>query len=113
MGRQRSSLPRDFPDRTLRDAVANPHNLRTVLRRAVPHLAERLDYARMELLTPAFLLDDWSTGSSWRGWRYTGRCCGGRARSGSRSARPYAVHSSGQFVFGVRLREWSLSRCVG
>src|SRR5262245_4131097 len=52
-------MPRDFPDRAIRDALATPDNLRTVLRRAVPALAEQLNYARMEVVPPAFLLDDW------------------------------------------------------
>lgn len=59
MGRERRVLPRDFPDRAIRDALATPENLRTVMRRAVPALADRLDYARLEVVSPSFLLDDW------------------------------------------------------
>jgi hypothetical protein len=59
MGRDRAPLPRDFPDRVIRDALLTPDNLRTVMRRAVPSLADQLDYARREVVSPAFLLDDW------------------------------------------------------
>jgi hypothetical protein len=59
MARERQALPRDFPDRAIRDALTTPDNLRTVLRRAVPALAEQLDYTRMEVVPPSFLLDDW------------------------------------------------------
>ena len=59
MGRERVSLPRDFPDRAIREALTTPANLRTAMRRAVPALADRLDYARREVVSPSFLLDDW------------------------------------------------------
>jgi hypothetical protein len=51
--------PRDFPDRVLRDALVRPANLRALLRRTHPQIADRLDYARMEVVGGAYLLDDW------------------------------------------------------
>lgn len=59
MGRERTQLPRDFPDRAVRDALTTPANLRTVVHRAIPALADKLDYLRMEVVAPSFLLDDW------------------------------------------------------
>jgi Putative transposase, YhgA-like len=52
-------LPHDFPDRAIRDALAQPGNLRELLGRVVPALADRLDYTRVEVVPPTFLLDDW------------------------------------------------------
>jgi hypothetical protein len=52
-------LPRDFPDRAIRDALVRPDNLRALLRRAVPELAERLDYSHLEIVQRSYLLDDW------------------------------------------------------
>ncbi len=51
--------PRDFPDRVLRDALVRPANLRALLRRTYPDLADRLDYTRLEVVARAYLLDDW------------------------------------------------------
>jgi hypothetical protein len=51
--------PRDFPDRVLRDALVRPNNLRALLRRTHPGLADRLDYPRMEVVGRSYLLDDW------------------------------------------------------
>jgi hypothetical protein len=51
--------PRDFPDRVLRDALVRPDNLRALLRRTHPQLADRLDYARLEVVRRSYLLDDW------------------------------------------------------
>jgi hypothetical protein len=51
--------PRDFPDRVLRDALVRPANLRALLRRTHPGLADRLDYPRMEVVGRSYLLDDW------------------------------------------------------
>jgi hypothetical protein len=39
----RPTFPREFPDRAVRDAVVRPDNLRALLRRHYPHLAEPLD----------------------------------------------------------------------
>lgn len=52
-------LPHDFPDRAIRDALADPGNLRELLGRVAPALADRLDYTRVEVVPPTFLLDDW------------------------------------------------------
>src|SRR5262245_37797794 len=52
-------LPHDFPDRAIRDALAQPGNLRELLGRVTPALADRLDYTRVEVVPPTFLLDDW------------------------------------------------------
>jgi hypothetical protein len=46
-----SPAPRDFPDRVLRDALVRPGNLRALMRRTYPGLADRLDYARLEEVT--------------------------------------------------------------
>jgi hypothetical protein len=54
-----SPLPHHFPDRAIRDALAHPHNLRALLRRALPELAEQLDFEQLEVVSRAFLLDDW------------------------------------------------------
>ena len=54
-----SPLPRDFPDRAIRDALLRPVNLRALLRRVVPDLADRLDYSRLEVVPQRYLLDDW------------------------------------------------------
>jgi hypothetical protein len=52
-------MPREFPDRAVRDALVRPDNLRALLRRTHPHLADRLDYSRLEIVPRAYLLDDW------------------------------------------------------
>jgi hypothetical protein len=52
-------LPRTFPDRAIRDALVDPLNLRDFLARTVPELVDRFDFSRLEVVDPAFLLDDW------------------------------------------------------
>src|SRR5258708_4625221 len=52
-------MPREFPDRAVRDALVRPDNLRALLRRTHPHLADRLDYSRLDIVPRAYLLDDW------------------------------------------------------
>jgi hypothetical protein len=52
-------LPHDFPDRALREALVQGDNLRALLRAVAPDVAELLDYDRLEVLKPAYLLDDW------------------------------------------------------
>jgi hypothetical protein len=59
MGRSRTDLPRDFPDRAVRDALLHGANVRALLRSVMPDIAERLDYARMEVVKLTYLLDDW------------------------------------------------------
>jgi hypothetical protein len=52
-------MPREFPDRAARDALVQPDNLRALLRRTHPHLADRFDYSRLEIVPRTYLLDDW------------------------------------------------------
>jgi hypothetical protein len=52
-------LPRDFPDRAIRDGLIHQDHLRAVLRRVAPEVADRLDYGRLEVVPRSFLLDDW------------------------------------------------------
>jgi hypothetical protein len=52
-------MPREFPDRAVRDALVRPDHLRTMLRRTHPHLADRFDYGRLEVVPRTYLLDDW------------------------------------------------------
>jgi hypothetical protein len=59
MRSDRPSLPHDYPDRQIREGLLLPANLRALLRRAVPELAERFAYDRIEVVRPTFLLDDW------------------------------------------------------
>ncbi len=53
------ALPRDFPDRGIRDTLIRPEHLRALLRRVAPEIADRLDYTRLELVQRPYLLDDW------------------------------------------------------
>ena len=59
MAPTRSELPHDFPDRAVRDAVVEPHNLRDLLQRVLPVLVEHLDFSSVEEVPRTFLLDDW------------------------------------------------------
>ncbi len=52
-------LPHDLPDRIVRDALLHPNNLRALLRDVAPAIADRLAYEQLEVVKPAFLLDDW------------------------------------------------------
>jgi hypothetical protein len=52
-------LPRNFPDRAIRDGLVRPDNLRAVLRQVAPEMADRLDYSRLEVVNRPYLLDDW------------------------------------------------------
>src|SRR2546430_1197955 len=52
-------LPRDFPDRATRDELVRPNHLRALLSRVAPEIADRLDYARLEIVPRSYLLDDW------------------------------------------------------
>jgi len=49
----------DFPDRAIRDALAQPANLRDLLQAVVPQLAPGFDCDRATLLPREYLLDDW------------------------------------------------------
>src|SRR4051812_49210053 len=53
------ALPRDFPDRAIRDALVRPEHLHALLRQVAPEVADRLDYTRLELVHRPYLLDDW------------------------------------------------------
>jgi hypothetical protein len=59
MARSRADLPHDFPDRALREALVQGDNLRALLRAVAPDVAEQLDYDRLEVVKPSYLLDDW------------------------------------------------------
>src|SRR5262245_26419963 len=59
MARVRLDLPRDFPDRAVRDAVVQPDNLRALVARVAPQFVERLDFSRPDVVPRTFLLDDW------------------------------------------------------
>jgi hypothetical protein len=59
MARAAPGPPHDYPDRAIRDALLYPRNLRALLRDVAPEVADRLDYDRLELVRPAYLLDDW------------------------------------------------------
>ncbi len=59
MARARSNLPHDFPDRAIRDALLHGQTLRALLRDVAPDIADRLDYSRIEMVPPNYLLDDW------------------------------------------------------
>jgi hypothetical protein len=49
----------DFPDRAFRRSLLHTHNLRDVLRSAVPHLVDRLDCERATAVPRRFQLEDW------------------------------------------------------
>jgi hypothetical protein len=49
----------DFPDRAIRRALEDPHNLQNLLAEVVPELVELLDFERREIVPRTFLLDDW------------------------------------------------------
>jgi hypothetical protein len=55
----RPPMPREFPDRGVRDGLVRRDNLRSLLRRTHPHLADRFDYSRLEIVPRTYLLDDW------------------------------------------------------
>jgi hypothetical protein len=59
VARTSTSLPHDFPDRALRDALVNPHNLRDLLQRVVPALVPCMDFSDVEEIKRSYLLDDW------------------------------------------------------
>jgi hypothetical protein len=52
-------MAREFRARAVRDALVRPNNLRALLRRTHPHLADRFDYRRLEIVLRAYLLDNW------------------------------------------------------
>src|SRR5947208_181544 len=53
------SLPHDFPDRAVREALVNPQNLRDLLQRVIPALAGRMNFSHVEEVKRSYLLDDW------------------------------------------------------
>src|SRR5579862_9510470 len=59
MAPEHTGLPHDFPDRAIREALLEADNLRAVVRAKAPAIADHLDYDRLELVKPMFLLDDW------------------------------------------------------
>lgn len=59
---KRSSEPallHDFLDRSLRELLAHPANLRDLLEAAVPDLADRFEWEHLEAIDRDFLLPDW------------------------------------------------------
>jgi Putative transposase, YhgA-like len=56
---QQPELPHDYPDRAIREALHLPANLRALLQRAIPALADRLDYDHMDVVRTSFFLEDW------------------------------------------------------
>jgi Putative transposase, YhgA-like len=59
MARVRLDLPRDFPDRAVRDALLQPDNLRALVARVAPQLVGRLDFSHPDEQPRTYLLDDW------------------------------------------------------
>ena len=51
--------PRPIADRTIRDTLADPANLRDFLRAAVPDVADLLDYEHMRPVPRETFTDDW------------------------------------------------------
>ena len=49
----------DFPDRSIREELEHPENLRDLLSDVLPNLAAGFDYNRVERLPRDFLLEDW------------------------------------------------------
>jgi hypothetical protein len=49
----------DFADRSIREQLQNPANLRDLLRDVVPHLVDGFDFAKSEFLKPQFPLEGW------------------------------------------------------
>src|SRR5262249_50113865 len=43
----------------IREALLHPRNLRALVRAQAPALADRLAYDQLEVVPPAYLLDDW------------------------------------------------------
>jgi hypothetical protein len=90
MARERPSVPHDFPDRVIRDALVHPANLRALLGRVAPEVAAKLDFDRREVVNRSYLLDDWRRREAdvckqarrgGRRWRW----CGRRTRSATSS----------------------------
>ena len=50
---------RQFPDRSIRQTLQHPANLRVLVEQVVPHLADRFDFARRKLVDRLFPLEDW------------------------------------------------------
>jgi hypothetical protein len=59
MAQSGRDLPHDFPDRALREALVQGDNLRALVRAVAPDVSEQLDYDRLEVVKPSYLLDDW------------------------------------------------------
>lgn len=50
---------RQLPDRTIRDALADPRNLRELVAAVAPQLVDGLDFSRMRAIEREFRLEDW------------------------------------------------------
>jgi predicted transposase YdaD len=49
----------DFPDRAIRHLLENRDNLRELIAEILPHLVDRFDFDRLEMVSREFLMDDW------------------------------------------------------
>src|SRR5258707_213823 len=49
----------DFADRSIRERLQNPANLRDLLRDVVPHLVDGFDFAKTLYVKPQFPLEGW------------------------------------------------------
>src|SRR5690606_22724238 len=54
-----SELPRDLEDRIFRESLQQPMHLRSLLRQAVPDLADRFDCERLQPVGREFLSPSW------------------------------------------------------
>ncbi len=59
MARSPNDLPRNLPDKMMRDALLQPDNLRALVREVAPDIADHLDYSRVEVVGKPYFLDDW------------------------------------------------------
>lgn len=54
-----TELPRDFPDKVIRQTLLHPHNLREFLARVLPEHVNGFDFTHVVPLTREFLSADW------------------------------------------------------
>ncbi len=59
MARSPNDLPRNLPDKMMRDALLQPDNLRALVREVAPDIADHLDYSRLQVVGKPYFLDDW------------------------------------------------------
>ncbi len=58
-----AELPRQLPDRMIRESLQTPANLRDFLKDCVPDVADHLDYSKLRPLERDMLTDDWRLGT--------------------------------------------------